>query len=89
MQTKLVRVGNSFGVRLPKTLVNQYNLENSKLEIIASDEGILLKPTLKIPPLAEWDKLFNEAKKNGFNAIKDREEFKDWDNTLQDGEKSL
>ncbi len=89
MQTKLVKVGNSFGVRLPKALVNQYKLEDSKLEIIASVEGILLKPTSKVPSLSEWDDLFKKAKKQGFNRKEDLKDFKDWENTLQDGEESL
>jgi antitoxin MazE len=89
MQTKLVKVGNSFGIRLPKALVNQFNLENSKLEIIASGEGILLKPTSKVPSLSEWDDLFKKAKMQGYNAKEDLKDFEDWDKTLQNGEESL
>jgi antitoxin MazE len=89
MQTKLVKVGNSFGIRLPKVIVNQYNLENSQLEIIAGKDGILLKPTPNVPPLSDWDDLFKKAKSEGFNAKDDAKEFEDWDNTLHDGEEYL
>jgi len=89
MKTKLVRVGNSFGIRLPKVLVNQYDLKNSQLEIIALREGILLKPTGNVPPLSDWDNLFKKAKSQGFNSKDDVNEFEDWDKTLQDGEEYL
>jgi antitoxin component of MazEF toxin-antitoxin module len=29
MQTRLILIGNSFGIRLPKTLINQLNLDKS------------------------------------------------------------
>jgi antitoxin component of MazEF toxin-antitoxin module len=81
MQTKLIKTGNSFCIKLPKVIVNQYSLENSQLEIIAAKDGILLKPTLNVPPLSHWDDLFKEAKRNGFNAKDDLKEFKDWHQT--------
>ena len=89
METKLIKVGNSFGVRLSKTLVNQYKLEECSIEIVASEEGILLKPISNVPPLSAWDDLFQQAKKQGFDAQQDLEELKDWENTLNDGEESL
>jgi antitoxin MazE len=89
MQTKLIKVGNSFGVRIPKGIVNQYNLEESDIEVVASEDGILLKPIAKIPPLSQWDALFKKAKENGFDAKGDLEQFEEWNNTLNDGEESL
>jgi hypothetical protein len=88
MQTKLVKVGNSFGEGLPKASENQYNLENSKLEKVASVEDVLLKPTSNVPSLSEWGDLFKKARQQGFNANEDLKDFEDWDNTLQDGEES-
>jgi antitoxin MazE len=89
MQTKLIKVGNSFGVRIPKGIVNQYKLEESNIEIITSSEGVLLKPVSKIPPLSAWDACFETAKKQGFKANEDLKQFEDWNNTLPDGEESL
>jgi len=89
MQTKLIKVGNSFGVKLPKAFVSQYNLEDSKLELNASVDGILLKTASKVPNSSEWNDLFKKARQQGFNADEDLKDFEDWDNTLQDGEESL
>jgi antitoxin MazE len=89
MQTKLIKVGNSFGVRLPKGIVNQYLLEESDIEVVASVEGILLKPISKMPRLSEWDALFKRAKQEGFSPAEDLKEFEDWNQTLQDGEEYL
>jgi hypothetical protein len=88
MQTKLIKLDNSFGEGLPKASENQFNIEKSKLEKVASVEDILLKPTSKVPSLSEWNDLFKKARQQGFNANEDLKDFEDWDNALQDGEES-
>lgn len=85
MQTRLIPIGNSYGVRLPKSIIKQFDLDKSNLEIVVKEEGILITPVADVPPLAEWDKLFKEAKKKGYDAEKDAKEFEDWDTTLADG----
>jgi len=85
MQTRLIAIGNSFGVRLPKSIIKQFNLDKTDLEITVKDDGILITPVVDVPPLADWDKLFKDAKKKGFDAEMDAKEFADWDITLNDG----
>ena len=46
METKLIKIGNSFGVRLPKSLIQQYELSNN-IEIDPVSEGILIKSKKK------------------------------------------
>ena len=77
METCLIAIGNSYGVRLPKSLIRQFNLDKSKLEIIVKDDGLLIAPVVEMPPLSEWDRLFKKATKNGFNAEEAAAEFKD------------
>ncbi len=85
MQTRLVPIGNSYGVRLPKSLIKQFDLDKGDIEIVANKEGILITAVAGVAPLQDWDKLFKQAKKKGFNAGKDMKEFADLDITLNDG----
>ncbi len=79
MQTRLIAIGNSYGIRLPKSIIKQFDLDKSDLEIIVKEEGILITPVADVPPIADWDKLFKQAKKKGFNAKEDAEDFTDWE----------
>jgi antitoxin component of MazEF toxin-antitoxin module len=85
MQTRLIPIGNSYGVRLPKTLIRQFDLDKGDIEIVVKKEGILITAVADVSPLQDWDKLFKQAKKKGFNAEKESKEFADWDITLNDG----
>ncbi len=42
METKLIKIGNSYGIRLPKSLIQQYELSNN-IEINPTEKGILIK----------------------------------------------
>ena len=44
--TMLSRIGNSQGIRIPKPLIIQANLENSELNLEVVKEGLLIKPIL-------------------------------------------
>ena len=46
METKLVKIGNSFGIRIPKALIQQYELSN-EIEIDPTENGILIKSKKK------------------------------------------
>ncbi len=85
MQTRLIAIGNSYGIRLPKSIIRQFDLDKGELEITIKEDGILISPVADVPPLADWDQLFKEAKKKGFDAKNDAEDFADWDTTLNDG----
>ncbi len=85
MQTKLVAIGNSYGIRLPKSIIKQFDFDKGVIEIVVKKEGILITAVADTPPLQEWDRLFKEAKKKGFNPEKDAQEFSEWDITLNDG----
>jgi antitoxin MazE len=43
MEAKLVKIGNSYGVRIPKSLIQQYEL-TSNIEIDPTENGILSRP---------------------------------------------
>jgi antitoxin MazE len=46
METKLIKIGNSFGIRIPKSLIQQYDLSNN-IEIDPTENGILIKSKKK------------------------------------------
>ena len=42
--TMLTKIGNSQGIRIPKPIIKQANLENSEIEFEVTKDGLLLKP---------------------------------------------
>lgn len=62
METKLIKIGNSFGIRIPKSLIQQYELSNS-IEIDPTEKGILIKP--KKTSREGWEEQFAAAIKEG------------------------
>ena len=42
--TMLTRIGNSQGIRIPKPLITQANLENHELDFEIVENGLLIKP---------------------------------------------
>jgi len=46
METKLVKIGNSFGIRIPKSLIRQYDLSDH-IEINPTQNGILINAKKK------------------------------------------
>ncbi|MBD1393835.1 AbrB/MazE/SpoVT family DNA-binding domain-containing protein [Mucilaginibacter glaciei] len=63
METKLIKIGNSFGIRIPKSLIKQYNLVN-EIEIDPTRNGILIKSKTKAR--AGWEKQLETAIKAGY-----------------------
>ena len=44
--TMLTRIGNSQGIRIPKPLIAQANLENVQIDLEVVENGLLIKPIL-------------------------------------------
>ncbi|MCD6534978.1 MAG: AbrB/MazE/SpoVT family DNA-binding domain-containing protein [Deltaproteobacteria bacterium] len=57
--TTLVRIGNSQGVRIPKAIIEQAQLENKELEFKIIDDGLLIHPIKN--PREGWKKQFDKA----------------------------
>lgn len=55
MKTKIVQIGNSQGVRIPKVMLTDSLLEED-VELEICDEGILIKPAKN--PRQNWDRAF-------------------------------
>ena len=58
--TTLIKIGNSQGIRIPKPIIKQANLENSEIEFVVTKDGLLLKPVKKISR-KDWGKNIKEV----------------------------
>lgn len=80
METAIIKIGNSKGVRLSKTILEKYNFTN-KVEIVLEQNQIVLKP---IKSAREgWDVAFQQMNKLGDDTLKDDdilddENFEEW-----------
>ena len=57
--TTLIRIGNSQGVRIPKAIIEQAQLEDKELQFRVVDEGLLIQPIKK--PRDGWKEQFDKA----------------------------
>ena len=69
LKTAVRRVGNSLGITLPKTIVENYQLsEGDELHLIETDEGVMLTPFN--PRFAEWAKAYERTNKRYRNTLR-------------------
>ena len=45
---KIIQIGNSQGIRIPKPLIALANLEGKELEYVVIDSGLLITPEKKV-----------------------------------------
>ena len=80
MDVSLISIGNSKGIRLSKTLVEKYNLQDS-IELILEKGYIILKP--KSQARKGWEKAFKKMHENGDDQLLipdffEDENFEEW-----------
>ena len=86
MKTKLVKIGNSRGVRLPKAVIEQAGLRDNNVELLVRDGEVVLRSpprrARKKNPRAGWDEQFKNAlaKLPADFLEREREEWADWQN---------
>ncbi|MFH0872496.1 MAG: AbrB/MazE/SpoVT family DNA-binding domain-containing protein [bacterium] len=69
LKTAVRRVGNSLGITLPKTIVENYQLsEGDELHLIETAEGVMLTPFN--PRFAEWAKAYEKTNKRYRNTLR-------------------
>jgi len=81
MKTKLIRIGNSQGVRIPKPLIKESGL-SGEIEMILRDNEIVLRSAEKTRK--NWDQSFEDMAKKGDDQLLDQEEVEqssEWDQT--------
>jgi antitoxin MazE len=68
MKTRIVQIGNSQGVRIPKSLLEQTGL-NGEVDICAQDDTLVIRPTRK--PREGWEEAFKQAAQGGEDPLAD------------------
>ena len=76
MDAKLVDIGNSKGIRLPKKLIERYQLKE-KLTLEELDDGILIRAG-EPQDMLSWEETFKEM-------AQEKEDWSDFDNLVSDG----
>lgn len=80
MELSVINIGNSKGIRLSKTILEKYNIQD-KIEVILEKGFIVLKP--KNEPRKDWEIAFQKMHENGddqllMNDVFDEETFEEW-----------
>ena len=78
MKTKLVRIGNSRGVRIPKPLLEQAGLEG-EVELRLVESGILIRGL--DAPRAAWAEAAEQLRDRGESELLDEPTSTDFDKT--------
>jgi antitoxin MazE len=80
IRTKLIRIGNSHGVRLHKSLIEQVGL-GSTVEIDVEAGALVIRPVRSVRQ--GWDEAFQRMAERGDDALVDAEQegSNDWDQT--------
>ena len=68
MKSRIVRIGNSQGIRIPKPLLEQTGL-HGEVEISAQEEFLIIRPARQ--PRSGWAAAFREMAVRGDDALLD------------------
>jgi antitoxin MazE len=71
MQTKLVQIGNSKGIRLPKALIEQIGL-GVKIDLKVRGQQIIITPAKTVR--TNWGKAFQKMAENSDDQVMDADE---------------
>jgi antitoxin MazE len=81
MKTAVVKIGNSKGIRIPKTILASCHIED-EVDLLVEEDKIIIIP-FKIKPRSGWENQFKEmaSKKDDKMIIPDSIdlELKDWE----------
>ena len=66
MQAAIIKIGNSKGLRLSKTVLEKYNIQD-KVQLILEDDQIILRPIDE--PRKGWEKAFKKMNAQGDDKL--------------------
>ena len=80
MEISVIKIGNSKGIRLSKTLLDKYNIQDT-VEVILEKGQIVIKPLSR--PRKGWERAFKKMAENGddrllINDVFDDENLEEW-----------
>ncbi len=70
MKIKIIKIGNSQGIRIPKSILEQTGL-NNEVELEVEKDSIVIRPITKNPRQG-WDKAFIEMARNKDDQLLDQ-----------------
>jgi len=74
MEASIIKIGNSKGLRLSKTILEKYNIKD-KVELILEKGQIIIKPITS--PRKNWEKEFKKMNENGDDKLLMNDVFED------------
>ena len=74
METAIIKIGNSKGLRLSKALIKRYDI-GDKVELIMEADHIILKPVAQ--PRANWGEAFTQMHVKGDDVLMIPDVFED------------
>ena len=77
MKIKIIDIGNSKGIRIPKALLEQLGIGN-EVTLETSTDSLVLKPCRS--ERLNWAKAFHEMAKSGDDKLLDEYRLSSWDN---------
>ena len=80
MEIAIIKIGNSKGLRLSKTIMEKYNIQD-KVELILEKDQIIIKPI--DAPRKDWENAFEKMRLHNddkllMNDVFDDENFDEW-----------
>ena len=69
MKTRIVKIGNSQGIRIPKLLLERSHLAE-EVELEAEDHRIIIRSTKQ--PRQDWEDAFRSMAERGGDALLDK-----------------
>lgn len=66
MEVSVVKIGNSKGIRLGKSLLERYNIRDA-VELVLEEDQIVIKPLAK--PRDKWGEAFKNMNANGDDQL--------------------
>lgn len=80
MEIAIIKIGNSKGLRLSKTIMEKYNIKD-KVELILEKDQIIIKAIEE--PRKDWENAFENMRRNNddkllMNDVFDDENFDEW-----------
>ena len=76
VKTQIIKIGNSRGIRIPKTLIDQVKLGN-EVEIVVQRGHLLIRPVSR--PRGGWDEKFRAMAEHGDDQLLDKPVPTKWD----------
>ena len=80
MKTNIIKIGNSRGIRIPKTFMEQSELK-SEVELEVDGDKIIIKPVAK--DREKWESAFRKMANNNDDILLDKDSLSKqtkWDN---------